>query len=149
MFYKKKEGCKFGEKCSFAHRLVEERPSERFTKNGNKSSGDTAIGLCISRHGAAEIFIDFTEELNHAETNPVISIHQSRVAPSQQLRPRSIAQKNLPRSVSGRDSDARALTNEAAWKLAKKILKLKEKHQSTFFSPTHHPKLNGRKEKLL
>ena len=36
---------------------------------------DTAIGLCISRRGAEEIYIDFTEELNHAETNPMCSIH--------------------------------------------------------------------------
>ena len=45
--------------------------------------GDTTILLCISRHGVVEIFIDFTEELNHAETNPMSSTHQSRIAPSQ------------------------------------------------------------------
>ena len=30
----------------------------------------TTIGLCIPGHGAAEVFIDFTEELRHAETDP-------------------------------------------------------------------------------
>ena len=35
----------------------------------------TTIGLRISRYGAAEVFIDFAEELKHTETNPMCSIH--------------------------------------------------------------------------
>ena len=35
------------------------------------------VGLRISRYGAAEVFIDFTEELKHTEANPTCSIHQS------------------------------------------------------------------------
>ena len=35
--------------------------------------------LCISRYGAAEVYNDFEEELEHAEANPMCSIHQSRV----------------------------------------------------------------------
>ena len=31
--------------------------------------------LRISRYGAAEVFIDFAEELKHTETNPMCSIH--------------------------------------------------------------------------
>ena len=38
MFYKLKEGCKFGERCSFAHRQVEGQPSKSSKKNGNKSA---------------------------------------------------------------------------------------------------------------
>ena len=37
LFYKTKEGCKFGEKCSFAHRRVEEQPSKKSKMNSNKS----------------------------------------------------------------------------------------------------------------
>ena len=33
------------------------------------------IGFRISRYGAAEVYIDFTEELRHTETNPTCSIH--------------------------------------------------------------------------
>ena len=33
-----KSGCKFGEKCSYAHRQVDEQPSKRFRKNDDKSS---------------------------------------------------------------------------------------------------------------
>ena len=84
LFYKTKEECKFKEKCSYVHCRVEEQERKRSKRNGNKSAvgyieGDTAIRLCISRHGAAEIFIDFTEELNHVETNPMCATHQSRV----------------------------------------------------------------------
>ena len=30
LFYKSESGCRFGEKCSYAHRQVEEQPSKRF-----------------------------------------------------------------------------------------------------------------------
>ena len=36
--------------------------------------GCTTIGLCVSRHGAAEVYL--TEELRHAETNPTCEIHE-------------------------------------------------------------------------
>ena len=36
LFYKTKSGCKFGEKCSYAHRQVDERPSKKSIKNGDK-----------------------------------------------------------------------------------------------------------------
>ena len=35
----------------------------------------TTVGLRKSRYGAAEVFIDFTEELRHTETDPMCSIH--------------------------------------------------------------------------
>ena len=37
LFYKTKSGCRFGEKCSFAHRQVEQ-PSKRYKKNDDKSA---------------------------------------------------------------------------------------------------------------
>ena len=39
----------------------------------------TTIGLRFSGYGAAEVFIDFAEELKHTETNPMCKIHKSRV----------------------------------------------------------------------
>ena len=33
-----KSGCRFGEKCSYAHRQVDEQPSKRSEKNGDKSA---------------------------------------------------------------------------------------------------------------
>ena len=38
LFYKSENGCRFGEKCSYAHRQVEERPSKNSKKNGHKSA---------------------------------------------------------------------------------------------------------------
>ena len=38
MFYKTKSGCRFGEKCSYAHRQVDEHPSKRSKKNDDKSA---------------------------------------------------------------------------------------------------------------
>ena len=37
-FYKTKSGCRFGEKCSYAHRQVDEQPSDRSKKNDDKSA---------------------------------------------------------------------------------------------------------------
>ena len=38
MLYKTKSGCRFGEKCSYAHRQVDEQPSKRSKKNDDKSA---------------------------------------------------------------------------------------------------------------
>ena len=38
LFYKSESGRRFGEKCSYAHRQVEEQPSKRSKKNGDKSA---------------------------------------------------------------------------------------------------------------
>ena len=37
LVYKNKNGCRFGEKCSFAHRQVDEQPTKRSKKNDDKS----------------------------------------------------------------------------------------------------------------
>ena len=38
LFYKTKSGCRFGEKCSYAHRQVDEQPSKMSKKNNDKSA---------------------------------------------------------------------------------------------------------------
>ena len=38
LFYKTKSGCRFGAKCSYAHRQVDEQPSKRSKKNDDKSA---------------------------------------------------------------------------------------------------------------
>ena len=38
LFYKTKSGCRFGEKCSYAHRQVDEQPSKRSKKSVDKSA---------------------------------------------------------------------------------------------------------------
>ena len=38
LFYKTKSGCRFGEKCSFAHRQVDEQSTKRSKKNDGQSA---------------------------------------------------------------------------------------------------------------
>ena len=38
LYYKTKSGCRFGEKCSFAHRQVDEQPTTRSKNNDDKSA---------------------------------------------------------------------------------------------------------------
>ena len=38
LYYKTKSGCRFGVKCSFVHRQVDEQPTKRFQKNDGKSA---------------------------------------------------------------------------------------------------------------
>ena len=38
LFNKTKSGCRFGEKCSFAHRQVDEQPTKRSKTNNDKSA---------------------------------------------------------------------------------------------------------------
>ena len=38
LYYKTKTGCRFGEKCSFAHRQIEEQPTKRSKSNNDKSA---------------------------------------------------------------------------------------------------------------
>ena len=38
LFYKTKSGCRFVEKCSYAHRQVDEQPTTRSKKNDDKSA---------------------------------------------------------------------------------------------------------------
>ena len=38
LYYKTKSGCRFGEKCSFAHRQVDAQPDKRCKTNSEKSA---------------------------------------------------------------------------------------------------------------
>ena len=123
LFYKSESGCRFGEKCSYAHRQVEEQPSKRSKKNGDKSAVAmlkkheqhcrtgrtrcvrslikyTTIGLRVPGYGAAEVFIDFTQELRHTETDPMCKIHESRCTSRNHSRPKTFARNDLPRRTS-------------------------------------------------
>ena len=53
--HKSEMGCKFGDKCSFPHRKVEEQPNKRPKKGGDKSAvavvkGVRQLELCIRGH---------------------------------------------------------------------------------------------------
>ena len=71
LFYKSENGCRFGEKCSYAHRQVEEQPRKRSKKNGDKSAV-TMLKItrqlgCVFQDMEPPKFIGFAEELKHTE----------------------------------------------------------------------------------
>ena len=129
LFHKTKSGCKFWEKCSYAHRQVDEQPSKRSKKNDDKSAvamlkkNDLHESVCqpvvnrdtsndrpgrpdVKRDTRHELkhgpvgcrsssarqlgcvfhdmkppkYLNLTEELRHAETNPTCEIHESYCA---------------------------------------------------------------------
>ena len=57
----------------------------------------TTVGLRIPGYGAAEVFIGFTEELRHTETDPTCKIHKSCCTSRKHSRPKSFARTDLPR----------------------------------------------------
>ena len=72
-FSKSESGCKFGDKCSFAHRQVYGQPSNKPKKDGDKSAAallkDVRQLGGVFQDRAAGIFIDFTEEHKSLGTN--------------------------------------------------------------------------------
>ena len=54
LFYNSESGYRFGEKCSYAHRQADGRPSERSKKNGDKS----AVALLKSTRQLGCVFQD-------------------------------------------------------------------------------------------
>ena len=68
LFYKSEDGCSIGEKCSYAHRQVDEQPGKRSKKNDDKSAVamlkiTRLLGCVFPGYGAAEVFIDLVEKL--------------------------------------------------------------------------------------
>ena len=117
------------------------QPSKKSNRNGDKSAvafieGYTTIGLRMSSCGAAETFVDFTEELRHTETDLMCSVHKSRRASCKHSRPIHPSLGIIcPGDSHQRNPNAPKFENrsvqetdwqEAAWRLARNILKLKE-----------------------
>ena len=185
LFYKTKSGCKFGEKCSYAHRQVDEQPSKRLQKNGDKSavamlkkhelydrtgkpvvcrdtrherhrpvvcnsSNARQLG-CVFQDMEPPKFssflrkssdmrkpirsVKFTKAVarhaNVRDQNPSLGL----ICPGEPHQRSTNAPKFEDRSqeeTEWQDQGAR----EAAWRLAKSVLKLKEKNKATFFSPS-------------
>ena len=101
LFYKSEKGCRIGEKCSCAHRQVEEQLSKRSQKNGDKSavamlkrhehhqrtgrlvldaySSSARQWCCVSQHMEPPKSSSILRKSSkHTETNPMCKIHQSR-----------------------------------------------------------------------
>ena len=198
LFYRTKSGCRFGEKCSYAHRQVDEQPSKRSKKNDDKSAvamlkkGDwhasvrepvINYGKGHDRSGRPDEMRD--HELKRGPTGRRSSnarqlgcVFQDMTPPKSVLRKCTDMQrpiqrvkftKGIARHTKIRDQNpslgyicpgephqrspnapkfedrSQEETEwqeqgafEAAWKLAKNVLKLMEHERATFFSPSEN-----------
>ena len=194
LFYKTKSGCRFGEKCSFAHRQVDEQPTKRSKKNDDKSAvamlkkgnwqeREPVTDECHDRPGKPDKRSD--KKLGQNSSKRQLSdarqlgcVFQDMTPPKSILRkstdmPKTIQRvkfkKAIARHTKNRDQNpslgyicpgepherspnapkfedrSREETEwqeqsarEAAWKLAKNVLKLKEHQRATFFSPSEN-----------
>ena len=173
LFYKTENGCRFGEKCSYAHRQVEERPSKRLKKNGDKSAvamlkSTRQLG-CVFHHmeppksssilrKSADIrkpirCVKFTKTVarhtNIRDQNPSLGM----ICPGDPHQRNPNAPNFEDRSPEETEWQERCV-REAAWRLAKSVQKLKEKtkkHSSHLrkIGACLHPMLNLRNENLL
>ena len=197
LFYKTKSGCGVGEKCSYAHRQVDEQPSKRSKKNDDKSAVAMLKkndwhenvrqpvvnhGKSHDRSGRPFMNRDTYHELKRkpigrrsSSARHLGCVFQDMKPPKSILRKSSDMQKPIqrvkftkaiahhtkirdqnpslgyicPGAPHERSSNAPKFEDrsreetewqelgarEAAWKLAKSVLNLKEQERATFFSP--------------
>ena len=157
LFYKYENGCRFEEKCSYVRRQVDEQPCKRSTKNGDKS----AVAMLKITRQLGCVFQDmeppksssilrkssnilkpircvrFTKAMvRHADIrdqNPSLGM----ICPGDPHQRNTNAPKFEDRSQEETEWQERC-AREAAWKLAKIVLKLKEKDKTAFFSPSEN-----------
>ena len=201
-FYRTKSGCRFGEKCSYAHRQVDEQPSKRSKMNGDKSAVamlkkhelyESLWQLVVNRDrshdrpGRPDVKRDTCHELKQGDVGRRSSSARQLGCVFQDMEPpklSSILRKSSDirkpiRRVKFTEAVARHTeirdqnpslgyicpgephqrspnapkfedrsqeetewqeqgAREAAWKLAKNVLKLKEHERATFFSPSEN-----------
>ena len=188
LFYKTKSGCRFGEKCSFAHRQVDEQPTKRSKKNDDKSAvamlkkvnwqeREPVADECHDRPGkpgkrSVKKLGQNSSKRQSSDARQLGCVFQDMTPPKSILRkctdmPKPIQRVKFTKAIAHhtkiRDQNPslgyicpgpnapkfedRSLeetewqeqgAREAAWKLAKNVLKLKEHERATFFSPSEN-----------
>ena len=151
LFYKFENGCRFGEKCSYAHRQVDEQPSKNVKKLIVTKS---AVAMLKSTRQLCCVFQDmeppksssilrkssnirkpircvqFTKAVvRHADIrdqNPSLGM----ICPGDPQQRNTNAPKFEDRSQEETEWQER-WAREAAWRLANRILKLKEKNKNS------------------
>ena len=157
LFYKTEKGCKLGDKCSYAHRQVGEQPGKRFENNG----GNSAVAMLKNTRQLVCVFQDmelpksssilrkrsnrrkpircvrFTKAVvrhaNIRDQNPSLGM----ICPGDPHQRNPNAPKFEDRSQKETEWQEQG-AREAVWKLAKSILKLKERNKTAFFSPSEN-----------
>ena len=152
LFYKSVEGCKFGDKCAIEHCQVEEQLSKRCKRSDDKSA--VALLKETKNFGCRFQDVEFPKtssflRKSSTTTKPIRCVRFTTAV----LRNAKLRDQNPSvNKIGHRDSHQRSPNApkfedrsqetvwqehwacEAAWKLARKILK--EKHKAAFFSPT-------------
>ena len=197
LFYKTKSGCQFGEKCSYAHRQVDEQPTKRSKKNDDKSAvavlkksdwhenvqepdvnyveghdrsgpekrSDKKLGRRSSQRRSSDarqlgcVFQDMTppksilrkctdmrKPIQRVKFTKAIARHTKireqnpslgYICPGEPHQRGANAPKFEDRSQEETEWQEQG-AHEAAWKLAKSVLKSKEHERATFFSPSEN-----------
>ena len=146
LIYKSENGCKFGDKCSFAHRQVEEQSRKRSLNNDENwvayfriwshRSLQRFCGRGQTYGNQSDVFNSQKAVVRHADIrdqNPPLGM----ICPGglHQLNPN--APKIEDRSQEETEWQEQG-AREAAWRQAKSVLKLKEHERATFFSPSEN-----------
>ena len=188
LFYKNKNGCRFGEKCSFAHRQVDAQPTKWSKSNNDKSAvallkkGDwheresvtdryhdqsgkpvrrsgKKLGQNSSRSQFSDarqlgcVFQDMTKSILRKSTDMPKPIQRVKfkkaIARHTKIRDQNPSlgyicpgelHERSPNAPKFKDRSQEETewqeqgAREAAWKLAKSVLKLKEHERAAFFS---------------
>ena len=196
LFYKTKSGCRFGEKCSYAHRQVDEQPFKRSKKNDDKSAvamlrkgdwhergrepvinyghdrpgkpgkkSDKKLGQKSSKRQSSDarqlgcVFqdlkppksilrksTDMPKTIQRVKFKKAIARHTKirdqipslgYICPGEPHERSPNAPKFEDRSLEETEWQEQGAP-EAAWKLAKSVLKLEEHERTTFFSPSEN-----------
>ena len=189
-----KSGCRFGEKCSFAHRQVDEQPTKRSKTNDDKSAvailkkgnwqkresfsdgchdrtekpvkrGDEKLGQNSSKRQSSDarqlgcVFqdmkppksilrkgTDMPRPIQRVKFTKAIARHTKirdqnpslgYICPGEPHERSPNAPKFEDRSQEETEWQEQG-AREAAWKLAKNVLKLKEHERAAFFSPSQN-----------
>ena len=155
LFYKSENGCRFGDKCSSAHRQVDEQPSKRSEKNGDSS----AVAMLKITRQLGCVFQDMelpkSSSILRKSSNlqkPIRCVQFTKAVvrhadipdqnPSLEIICPGDPQQRNPNAPKFEDPSQEETAwqeryaREAVWKLAKFILKLKEKDKTAFFSPS-------------
>ena len=94
----------------------------------------TAIGLCLSRHAAAEVY--FTEELRHTEMDPTCEIYEGYCTSYQNSRPKSFARIYLPRGTSS--AQPQRSKNWGSVSGGDRVARARCPRRATLFSPSEN-----------
>ena len=96
LFYKSENGCRFGDKCSYAHRQGDEQPGKRSKKNGDKR----AVAMLKITRQLGCVFQEMeppkSSSILRKSSDILCKIHESRCTSRRHSRLKSFARTGLP-----------------------------------------------------